>query len=40
VGVAGLAAVPVLFSPLIRMRDLPDELDATTPDPVASETAG
>jgi MFS family permease len=40
VGVAGLAAVPVVFSPLIRMRDLPDELDATTPDPVVPETAG
>jgi MFS family permease len=40
VGVAGLAAVPVLFSPLIRMRDLPDELDATTPEPVVPETAG
>jgi predicted MFS family arabinose efflux permease len=37
---AGLTALPVLFSPLIRMRDLPDELDVTTPAPVVTETAG
>jgi predicted MFS family arabinose efflux permease len=36
----GLAVLPVLLSPLIRMRDLPDDLDATTPDPVVPETAG
>jgi hypothetical protein len=40
VAAAGLAALPVLFSPLIRMRDLPDELDATTPAPVVPGRAG
>jgi MFS family permease len=36
----GLAALPVLLSPLIRMRELPDQLDATTREPVVPETAG
>jgi MFS family permease len=42
IGAAGqvLAALPVTLSPLIGMRDLPDELDATTPEPVVRETAG
>jgi hypothetical protein len=35
-----LAALPVVLSPLLRMRDLPDELDATTSSPVVAETAG
>jgi MFS family permease len=37
-----LAALPVALSPLIGMRDLPDELDATTPAaaPVGSGAAG
>jgi hypothetical protein len=30
----------VLLSPLIGMRTLPDELDATTPEPVATEVNG
>jgi MFS family permease len=36
IAVAGqfVAALPVLLSPLARMRDLPDELDATVPAPV------
>lgn len=45
VGVAGqvLAALPVVLSPLIGMRELPDELDATTgptATPVGTESAG
>jgi hypothetical protein len=40
VGIEGLAALPVALSPLIRMRDLPDELDATTPEPVGGQAAG
>jgi MFS family permease len=41
IAVAGeaLAALPVLLSPLIGMRELPDELDATTP-AVVPEPAG
>jgi predicted MFS family arabinose efflux permease len=38
--VQGLAALPVVFSPLIRMRELPDELDAATPEPVGPPAAG
>jgi MFS family permease len=37
---AGVAALPVVLSPLIGMRDLPDELDATTPEPVDQQVAG
>jgi hypothetical protein len=40
VAVTGLAALPVVLSPLIRMRDLPDELDATTSQPVGQQSAG
>jgi MFS family permease len=42
IGVAGqvLAALPVTLSPLMGMRDLPDELDATTPEPVGPGAAG
>jgi hypothetical protein len=36
----GLAAFWVVASPLIRMRDLPDEWDATTTEPVATEVSG
>jgi MFS family permease len=36
----GLAALWVVASPLIRMRDLPDEWDATTAEPVATEVSG
>jgi predicted MFS family arabinose efflux permease len=36
----GLAALPVTLSPLIGMRDLPDQLDATTPEPVGQQAAG
>jgi MFS family permease len=36
----GLAAFWVVASPLIRMRELPDEWDATTPEPVATEVSG
>jgi hypothetical protein len=35
-----LAALPVVLSPLLTMRDLPHELDATTPAPVGSPDAG
>ena len=35
-----LAALPVLLSPLARMRDLPDSLDATVPQPVAGQAGG
>lgn len=35
-----LAALWVLTSPLIGMRELPDELDATTPEPVGQQAAG
>lgn len=35
-----LACLPVVLSPLIGMRDLPDELDATTPEPVGQQVAG
>jgi len=35
-----VAALPVVLSPLIRMRELPDELDATTPEPVDQQVAG
>ena len=35
-----LAALPVLLSPLARMRDLPDSLDATAPQPVAGQAGG
>lgn len=35
-----LAALPVVLSPLLTMRDLPDELDATTPAPVGTPDAG
>ncbi|MCU1615859.1 MAG: Major facilitator superfamily permease [Frankiales bacterium] len=42
IGAAGqvIAALPVTLSPLVGMRDLPDELDATTPEPVVTERAG
>jgi MFS family permease len=40
VAAEALAALPVLLSPLIGMRTLPDELDATTPEPVATEVNG
>jgi MFS family permease len=40
VGGQVLAALPVTLSPLIGMRDLPDELDATTPEPVATQVSG
>jgi MFS family permease len=42
VAVAGtvLAALPVVLSPLARMRDLPDELDARTGPPVAQQVDG
>jgi hypothetical protein len=37
-GVAG--CLPVLLGPLLTMRDLPDELDATSARPVAQAEAG
>jgi predicted MFS family arabinose efflux permease len=37
---SGLAALPVLLSPLMGMRDLPDEFDATSSSPVVTGTAG
>lgn len=42
IAVAGsaLACVWTVTSPLIGMRDLPDELDATTPEPVGPAVAG
>lgn len=35
-----LAALWVVTSPLLRMRELPDELDATAPEPVGQQAAG
>jgi hypothetical protein len=42
VAVAGgfVACLPVLLSPLLTMGDLPDELDATSAEPVGSVDAG
>lgn len=36
----GVAALWVVASPLIRMRELPDEWDATAPEPVGQQAAG
>jgi predicted MFS family arabinose efflux permease len=35
-----VACLPVVLSPLMSMGDLPDELDATTPEPVEQPAAG
>lgn len=39
VGIFGLSVLPVLFSPLVGMRDLPRELDALAGDATAPEDA-